>query len=264
MANTQLVALGDVRGPLDDFFGKLESRDGAVWLGAFKRFLRKEDPWEQSAPPSLFVSPEQQRENVRRWNEEYNLDFTEADFEKLGLPPTTGYGFVQWVLVPYLDDLKTKERTIGGIERTFEVLWQIVVAQQPDTYRWFAVQLDPKHLRCLEGITHPGKCLQWERIDLAANRNKQPKDVRGPKTSPHAGILAAVAHFPKWVQAMDGEMVPYVWLPGYELNNPNYGEWMFVPNLRWVGGPRQVVFRAGFAGEHSDLWAVPSLRETSA
>jgi len=43
--NTQM-ALRDVNGPLEDFFKKLLSEEGGQWLSAFKKFLRKENPWE--------------------------------------------------------------------------------------------------------------------------------------------------------------------------------------------------------------------------
>lgn len=42
--NTQM-ALGEVSGPLNDFFKKLVGEDGEMWLAAFKRFLRRENPW---------------------------------------------------------------------------------------------------------------------------------------------------------------------------------------------------------------------------
>ena len=38
-------ALADVAGPLKDFLTKLAGADGATWLAAFNRFLRKENPW---------------------------------------------------------------------------------------------------------------------------------------------------------------------------------------------------------------------------
>ena len=47
MENTQM-ALRDVIGPLEDFYKKLLSVEGEQWLTAFKRFLRKENPWEKS------------------------------------------------------------------------------------------------------------------------------------------------------------------------------------------------------------------------
>ena len=38
-------ALAEVAGPLKDFAEKLGGREGPEWFAAFKRFLRKEDPW---------------------------------------------------------------------------------------------------------------------------------------------------------------------------------------------------------------------------
>lgn len=37
--------LAQVAGLLTDFFEKLAGSDGTVWLNAFRRFLRKENPW---------------------------------------------------------------------------------------------------------------------------------------------------------------------------------------------------------------------------
>ncbi|MDP3954617.1 MAG: hypothetical protein Q8Q06_04355 [bacterium] len=39
------VSLSDFQGPRDDFEQKLTGPDGKIWLAAFKRFLRKENPW---------------------------------------------------------------------------------------------------------------------------------------------------------------------------------------------------------------------------
>ncbi|MFH1648898.1 MAG: hypothetical protein ABIA11_04220 [Patescibacteria group bacterium] len=44
--STQIV-LQDVSGPLTDFFKKLESDQGGEWLRGFKKFLRKENPWQK-------------------------------------------------------------------------------------------------------------------------------------------------------------------------------------------------------------------------
>jgi len=38
-------ALQQVSGPLKDLLEKLGGRDGRSWLSAFKRFLRKQNPW---------------------------------------------------------------------------------------------------------------------------------------------------------------------------------------------------------------------------
>ena len=38
-------ALAEVAGAITDFFEKLAGSDGTLWLAAFKRFLRRENPW---------------------------------------------------------------------------------------------------------------------------------------------------------------------------------------------------------------------------
>ena len=37
--------LAEVAGAVTDFFEKLSGQDGTMWLNAFKRFLRRENPW---------------------------------------------------------------------------------------------------------------------------------------------------------------------------------------------------------------------------
>jgi len=39
------LLLSEIQGPRDDFETKLAGDDGELWLTAFKRFLRKENPW---------------------------------------------------------------------------------------------------------------------------------------------------------------------------------------------------------------------------
>ncbi len=39
------LPLSEIRGPRDAFEEKLAGEDGEKWLEAFKRFLRKENPW---------------------------------------------------------------------------------------------------------------------------------------------------------------------------------------------------------------------------
>jgi len=46
-------ALAAVAGPLKTFWEKLGGKEGRVWLAAFKRFLRKENPWDISTDPKI-------------------------------------------------------------------------------------------------------------------------------------------------------------------------------------------------------------------
>ena len=157
----------------------------------------------------LFVPTWRQIENIEEWNQCFSWGFTHEQIRQAtdSAPKWPENKLVAVVLVPYLDDVWT----------TFDDLWSTAAVQQAICYRYDA--FDAEFLRLREEIQHPGKCLRWEVIDLAAmwdSRNgKAPKDVRDHKSA-HAAILAAAAHHPRWVRAMDGKNVPYVWLAGYE------------------------------------------------
>ena len=40
-----MLSLSDVQGPMNELQSRLGGNDGQLWLDAFKRFLRKENPW---------------------------------------------------------------------------------------------------------------------------------------------------------------------------------------------------------------------------
>ncbi len=213
----------------------------------------------------LFVSPEQQVENLRRWNDQYGWGFTEEDFESLPDAPDSPGGLIAVVLVPYLGTGTVRSSSIdiseiGGVQRTFDALWQVAGSQQPNAWRWDGMKSDKEHLRLLEGIEHPTG-LRWEVIDLGANRGTASADVRTADDSPHAGILAAAAHHPQWVQAMDGDKVPYVDLPGYQVTVDGDEPWRYVPYLGWARIYRGVGLGARWDDYRRPSDGVPVIRE---
>ncbi|MDO8463087.1 MAG: hypothetical protein Q7S96_02340 [bacterium] len=208
----------------------------------------------------MFANLETQIANMRKWNERRRWGFTSADFV-LGDPPAwPDDRLVAVVLVPYLPDHKG----VTGIQRTFDELWEVTSRRQPNRDRWSEVRSDPQHLTLLDGITHtPG--LRWEVIDLGANWDKQngiaPNTVRSPASSPHAGILAATAHHPRWVRKMDSTTVPFVWAPGYRLAVP--GRVPRVPIVGWSRDERLVHLRALWDDRRVPDYAVPRFRSPS-
>jgi hypothetical protein len=210
---------------------------------------------EQLAPsrPELFVSLEVQLANVRNWNKMRGWGFTDADFEAIDLTPSERSGLVVDVIAVYLPD----EGNTSGVQRTFEELWDIASSLQPGKWRWEELKSDKKHLRLLDGIEHkPG--IRRVTIDLGANWDPKdgirPIDVRG-SDSVHAEALAAAAHFPDWIQAMDGEHIPYVWMPGYQVTLPGAEAWRNVPYLHWYSLNRGVLLCALWGGNRRYGWA---------
>jgi hypothetical protein len=199
----------------------------------------------------LFCSPEQQIASVRSWNLERGMGFIEAHFiqaqiQLAQLPARDGLTVP--VLVPYLEE--------AG--ETFDALWGVVEFVYDEHYRWSELKSDKRHLRLLEGIEHPGRCLRWEIINFGAHHEpengRRVCDVRG-SSSAHAGVLAAVAHFPKWVAAMDGDKVPYVDIAGYEASVQGHNPWRNVPFVLRIGS--EVRLNASWGGHRGYDDAAP-------
>jgi hypothetical protein len=71
-----------------------------------------------------------------------------------------------------------------------------------------------ENFRLIDGLAPP-MGLRWEVINLFHDRNVAVKDLRGPKISPHAGVIAVGIHFPKLAMALGRDEVPNLAIPGY-------------------------------------------------
>jgi len=209
----------------------------------------------------LFTKPEEQIEKVRKWNREFGWGIPDEAFAaaEKSVPAWPEEKLVAVVLVPYLTDKTNEDETVtSGLERTFHELWARAKSEQDANWRWDGYdKAGPDRLRLHKGIEHKVG-LRWEVIDLGAQRNKKPHDVRSAKSSPHAGILAAAALHPQWVKSMDGDKVPYVWVPGYEVTVPGFEPWAGVPSLRFGRDWSRVGLDYGLGGRCGPSWSVPS------
>ncbi|MDZ4243821.1 MAG: hypothetical protein U1C57_01815 [Candidatus Doudnabacteria bacterium] len=203
----------------------------------------------------MFIPADKQLGLVRERNVERRWGFTEEDFTKLGPAPVWPSGKISAVIL---------EVSLDTIEKTLEEAWLFAHSAQVDNWRWEEVKSDPGHLRLFPGIEHK-RGLVWRVVDLAANWDKKdgirPKDVRNTEKSPHSAVLWAASYFPKWIQAMDGTIVPYVWIPGYELSVSGYKPWSSVPDLRFSRGYRRIRLDAHDYGPRNGSYAVPEFRE---
>lgn len=206
----------------------------------------------------LFVPAYQQLNCMKSRNITRNWGFTKEHFEKLGEPPAWPAGLLSAVVL---------DVGLYTFRQTFEEAWACIVESQQGHggghWRWDAIKTDNDHLRLHSNRSHE-RGLKWRVIDFAAHWDKRdgirPQDVRNEK-SPDSACLWAASYFPKYIQAMDGENVPYMWIPGYDLNVDGYSPWPFVPLLSWYRVGRWVGLVAGPADGRGQSWAVPSFRE---
>jgi len=209
----------------------------------------------------LFTTTAKQIERMCEWNKKFGWGISDEAFAVAGksVPAWPEEKLVAVVLVPYLADKKEEDETITtGTERTFHELWMRATTEQDASWRWDGYdKAGTDRLRLHRGIEHRVG-LRWEVIDLGCNRNKKPMDVRSSASSPHAGILAAAALHPQWVKSMDGDKVPYVWIPGYEVQVPGVEPWAHVPSLSFDRVKRWFELHFNWADNGSSRWAVPS------
>ena len=215
----------------------------------------------------IFTSADKQIARVREWKKEFGWGISDEAFAavKKSVPAWPEQKLVAVVLVPYLADKANEDETVTtGLERTFHELWMRAKSEQDANWHWDGYdKAGSDRLRLHKGIEHPSTSsgqaiLLWEVIDLGCNRNKKPMDVRNSKSSPHAGILAAAALHPNWVKSMDGDKVPYVFAPGYEVQVPGEKPWTNVPGLGFDRDRRKIQLGCYWSSGCGSRWAVPS------
>jgi hypothetical protein len=207
-----------------------------------------------------FASLADQLANVRRWNQDRKWGLPETEFAALDLAPVSHTSpLVVDVLAVYLHG--KAERKMNGVQWTCSELWDLASQRQPNAWCWDERMDAPKPVRLLEGIEHrPG--IRRVTVDLAANWDRRhgvrPIDVRGPMSAAPE-VLAAAAHFPDWVRAMNGHSVPYVCLAGYQATVPTYEVWRHILCLSWSHLYRRVNLSDNWADYYQDRFASPEL-----
>lgn len=209
-----------------------------------------------SGPRALFSAPSEQLQAVRRWNAERRWGLVEADFDAVrgGPPPGPRRPLVADVLAVFLEGT----RGTPAMVRTFRELLAVAFAPFDGGVCWDGYERPcADTIRPAEGSPFPGRGLRWERIDLGADRGIAPSLV-GPGRRPGLCLLAASALHPRWVAAMDGQRVPYVWLAGLDVCMTPAKPWSAKPRLGFSQPTREVRLHAIESWRSHPCWSVPA------
>jgi len=218
-------------------------------------------PLPQAPPEDMFTSLEEQLDKVREWNAMRRWEFSPEDFDAIDLTPRVHRDpLVVDLIAIYLRG----KGDLDPVRHTADDLWLMAVLEQPnswcwDDWYWNQPGSGLKPVRLAAGIVHePG--VRRVTVDLGAHwqpgRHVTGLSVIGA-ASAHAEVLAAAAHFPNWVRAMDGRTVPYTWLAGYQVTVPPYSRHYRVPCLTWTRY-RQMMSLASHEAAYTQFgWAAP-------
>lgn len=215
-----------------------------------------------SPPKHMFTPLAEQVRAVRRWNRERRWGLSDADLARVDLTPTEHANpLVTDVVVVYLPG----DGRVDGVRRTCHELWTLAAENMPNAWSWDWYrdqwQHNPKPVRLHGDRTHrPG--VRRVTVDLGAHwtfgRYVRPNRVRG-KDSAHAEVLAAAAHFPRWLRSMDGQSVPFTWVPGYEVTVPEYAAYRHMLALSWTGWRDTLSLMAADAEHAHSGWSCPTI-----
>jgi hypothetical protein len=224
------------------------------------RVAAREAQLAVTPPGIMFASLPEQLSNVRRWNEERRWGFSAGDLHSVDLTPRAGNDpLVVDLIAVYLGD----NNEMSGVQRTCHELWTVAAQQQPHSWSWDWYrdrwEQRPKPVWLVDGLVHrPG--IRRVTVDLSAHfapgRYVRPSTLRS-QDSAHAEVLAAAAHFPRWVRAMDGKNVPYTWLAGYQVlirERPAPGR---LPALSWSNFRHTMSLTAAWTNHSFSGWAAP-------
>lgn len=219
-------------------------------------------PYARPDPPAdMFVPLAEQLDNVRRWNDERGWGFAPSDFDAIDLTPATHDDpLVVDLIAVYLPG----DEELNGVRRTCDELWAAAAEQYENAWCWDQKCWDEKlvarkHVRLLYGIAHqPG--IRRVTVDLGVhwepNHPTRSIDVR-TTGSAAAEVLAAAAHFPRWVRSMDGMTVPYVQLSGYQITLVEAESWRRLPCLSWNESRKTLSLTAHWSDIFAPRWSSP-------
>jgi hypothetical protein len=212
-------------------------------------------------PPEIMFTPlTEQLSNVRSWNEERQWGFSVEDLHSVDLTPRAENDpLVVDLIAVYLGD----NAEMNGVQRTCHELWTVAAQQQPHSWSWdwYSDKWEqrPKPVRLVDGLVHrPG--IRRVTVDLGAHfeqgRYVRPSTLLSPDSA-HAEILAAAAHFPRWIRAMDGKEVPYTWLSGYNVLIRGHPIPWRLPALSWSNFRHAINLTAAWRNHSYSGWASP-------
>jgi hypothetical protein len=167
---------------------------------------------------SYFVSLAEQINNVERWNKLYEWGFTDAQIAHCTLEARTydwpGDRLQALVLVPsFSSPIATLRALMMAADRLNVFPAGLFDSLGIDT-----------NFALMRGVEFEPDTLEWRHVDLGSHLweldgDHSPRvfDIATAKTAAHAAVIAAAAHFPRWVDAISSGEAPGVIIPGYRV-----------------------------------------------
>ncbi|TAK89176.1 hypothetical protein EPO04_03710 [Patescibacteria group bacterium] len=160
---------------------------------------------------------------------------------------------------------------LGSAEKTAEELWAWVVDSHPNSWQYGGLKFDPEYFELLDPSRYGDEpSVEWEVIDLGAywepESGRTVLEVR-EQAAARSDVLAdfevltVAALHPNYIQAQDGESVPYLDVAGVKTTLPG-GE-PCAPYISWNQYRRGVGLLMSTVDYRNDEWAAPVILQGS-
>jgi hypothetical protein len=182
-------------------------------VGRGLQHLISGEPVTTCTVPSHFASLAAQLANVEKWNDEFDWGFTPDVFARRAIEAR----MFEWpgdrlraiVLVP----------TLSTVHATFSVLAKIATSRDRGGLRLSPQNGAADGVRLLDDVVFRANTLEWRMVDLGHSA-RSVKDLVTPENAARAEVMAAAAHFPRWVEAIMKGRAPHMCVPGYRFCEP--------------------------------------------
>ena len=207
------------------------------------------------------LSLEQQLERLQRYNSQYwENRLTEAELAAV----VTASEHTQ-----HVTDLEFLHVEFGSREETAEMWWRVYVGEQPDSWRWDELKLDPEHFQLLVSnvrtyepgihVVRINLVAHWELQDGRTLEQVRERAVARDQIMAQLEVMSAYGLHTELFREQDGENLPYSDMAGTVVTVPG-GSLPHALCVNWVPFSR-ARFYAHWVGGRTYLWAAPVLRE---
>jgi hypothetical protein len=209
----------------------------------------------------FLLSLDEQLKRLRRYNAQYwGYYLTDNDLNDV----ITSSDHNQQV-----NDLENLHVEFSSTAQTVEMWWKVFVGEQPASWRWDELMLDPNHFRLCPNTARYEPGIHRVRINLVAHW--EPETARTlikvqnqakstGETLAHTEVLSTYGLHSELLREMDGKNLPYSDLPGSALTVPG-GSRLYALCVNWSPIDCRANLAASSVGSRNRLWSAPVVTE---
>lgn len=172
------------------------------------------------------------------------------------------------VHVQRVEDLEILHVQFRSLQETAEMWWRVIVGEQPDSWCWDELRLDPEHFKLLNrNIREYEPGIHRVRINLIAHwepggsrtlEEVREQAIKTGEILAQLEVMSAYGLHPDLLREQDGQNLPYSDMAGTNVSVRGVSD-EHALCLAWFSNDSKAEFLPRFVGSSYDDWAAPVL-----